>query len=616
MTASDQPDGSRDDGASSAREPRPTQGRSAQGRPTPARPMVRLGTRSSDLALWQAHHVADRLSVEADVDLVRITTRGDRIQDVPLTGVDGRAFFTAEIEQALLDRRVDLAVHSHKDLATENPPELTLAAVTTRHAPLELLLALPGGHDPAAAFLPLRHGARVGTDAPRRAGQLGALRPDIRVTSLRGNVPTRVQKLRDGGYEAIVLAAAGLERLGLDLSDLIVVRLPPALMVPAPAQGALAIQARGADDETCALLRRHLHDADSAAVIGAERSALALAGGGCQLPLGVNVAPSAGDAADGNGDYRALAFLGADHPHAGAPPRWAEGHGVTPAAAVDHAWERLAPGTATGCGPFGGEQVTLVGSSDGADSLLAQRLSILGAVVNVAQVLRFEPVAAPALGERLAQLVPGDVVAVTSRQAARPLLGLTLPPGVCVAAVGPSTAAALVEAGLRADHVGSGGARELAASIPLGPGARVLFPCAADARPELADGLAERGAALESVIVYRSVPVASPTQVHDVFGALGVGADSPATGASPEPAADRASVAAAHFVYMSPSAVEAAVRCGLDRAAERRVRLALGRSTAQALQAAGLEHESPDGSGVEALIACLARRHPLSEDLV
>lgn len=201
---------------------------------------LRIGTRGSRLALWQAEHVAAALRAEAEVEIVVLETRGDRIQGVPLSRVEGQAFFTAEIERALLEERVDLAVHSHKDLATESPPGLVIAAIPRRGPTAERLLILPEAGDPDALFLPLKRGARVGTSAPRRRAQLLALRPDLEVVDLRGNVPTRVDKLRARAFDATVLAAAGLERLGLDLSGLVDVPLSPTLFVPAPAQGALA----------------------------------------------------------------------------------------------------------------------------------------------------------------------------------------------------------------------------------------------------------------------------------------------------------------------------------------------------------------------------------------
>ena len=175
---------------------------------------IRIGTRGSKLALWQAHYVRDRLQAAgAEVEIEVLVTRGDRIDDVPLQNVAGKGFFTKEIEDALLDGRVDVAVHSHKDLPVESPPGLAIAAVPERADPAERMLIAPAAHDPDAALLPLLQGVRIGTSSPRRQAQIAALRPDLEILQLRGNVPTRVKRLREGRYDAIVLAAAGLDRL-------------------------------------------------------------------------------------------------------------------------------------------------------------------------------------------------------------------------------------------------------------------------------------------------------------------------------------------------------------------------------------------------------------------
>jgi hydroxymethylbilane synthase len=499
----------------------------ADAEPTPVAPRrtIRLGTRGSDLALWQARHVAERLAPEADVELVVLRTRGDRIDDVPLTSVEGKAFFTAEIEQALLERRVDLAVHSHKDLPTESPPGLVVAAVPARGPHAERLLVRPAAYVERAPLLPLAHGARVGTSSPRRVAQLETLRPDLVIVPLRGNVPTRVRRLREGGYDAILLAAAGLDRLGLAVGDLRVVTLPAALVVPAPAQGALALQVRADDEGLAALLRRRLHDPATADAIAAERLLLTRAGGGCNLPLGALVqqrAPS------GPAGFHAAAFLGAGHPQAGHAARWVSATGASAIAAVEAVHAVLsapavvagADGTAgasgasgTGAGPLGGRRVLLVGGGDtDGGSRLADRLAQLGATIGHAVVLARVDCEAPGLASRVGALRAGDALAVTSRHAAARLAGLALPPDVLLAAVGPSTARALLDAGLRAELVGAGGARELGETLGsrLQRGARVLFPCAEGARPDLGLALAPRGVTVEPLVVYRTVTASAP----------------------------------------------------------------------------------------------------------
>ena len=246
-----------------------------------------LGTRGSELALWQAHRIAgrvrDELGIECRIEVIK--TRGDRIQDVAFHKMEGKGFFTKELQDALLDGRVDLVVHSLKDLPTDEPAGLSLAAVPERGSAGDLLLARPGALAPSHADpLGLPEAAVVGTSSLRRAAQLLALRPDLEVRALRGNVPTRVCKLRNGLYDAIVLAAAGVDRLGLDLDGIDRLDLPPEVMLPAPGQGALAIETRASDPRAEPVAR--LHDPSAARCVHAERLLLALLGGGCHLPLG------------------------------------------------------------------------------------------------------------------------------------------------------------------------------------------------------------------------------------------------------------------------------------------------------------------------------------------
>lgn len=539
---------------------------------------LRIGTRGSDLALWQAHHIAERLGAEVETEIVVLKTRGDRIDDIPLTELPGKAFFTAEIERALLDGDVDLAVHSHKDLPTESPPGLTIAAVPARGPAEERLLIASAAHDPQGALLPLVHGARVGTSSPRRAEQLLALRPDLRIEALRGNVPTRVAKLRAGQHDAILLAAAGLHRLQLDTSGLHAITLPPNLLVPAPAQGALAVQVREGDAATLGLCRSLLHDEDTAQLIDAERVLLSRAGGGCNLPLGAYMEAMQVDAS-GSSRTTALVFLGGDHPEPGHPARWVRAEGATPAAAADAAMDALIRRGPTRAGPLAGLRVTLVGSADDRmGSQLGARLTQLGAHAQHDAVLRVEDLDAPELAERLAALRAGDVLAVTSRHAARRLAGLTPPRGVTVAAVGMGTAGALREAGLDADVVGRSGARALATSLDIASGARVLFPCAESARPELTDTLAARGVSVERVVLYRTL--------------------SEARGEAPSAADAR--------VYMSPSAVSSSLELGRERDAGNVLRLALGEATSAALAEHGLQAADVRAPGAEGVVAALA----------
>ncbi|HEY1556407.1 MAG TPA: hydroxymethylbilane synthase [Kofleriaceae bacterium] len=240
-----------------------------------------IATRGSQLALWQAHHVKARLEAVQPgiaVELAIIKTSGDTILDVPLAKVGGKGLFVKEIEQALVERTADLAVHSMKDVPAELAPGLVLAANSAREVPWDALCA----REPVTVDT-LPHGARIGTSSMRRQCQLLARRPDLRVAMLRGNVPTRVKKLDAGDFDAIVLAAAGLVRLGM--AERITQQLPIEISIPAVAQGVLAIEIRDGDDRVRSLVRAAIHDEATAVHVTAERAFLARMGGSCQTPL-------------------------------------------------------------------------------------------------------------------------------------------------------------------------------------------------------------------------------------------------------------------------------------------------------------------------------------------
>lgn len=247
--------------------------------------MITIGSRGSDLALWQANHVKARLeSIGQLVEIKIIKTQGDRIQHLSFDKMEGKGFFTKELEEELLAGTIDLAVHSHKDLPTEHPAGLIIAAVSEREDPADVLLIIKGKEDTNATFH-LPKGAVVGTSSARRKSQLLHHCPHIELKDLRGNVPTRIQKLREGQYDAIMMACAGAERLELDLSEFHIVRMDPKVFVPAPAQGVLALQIREGNDALYRTLSI-LHDADVAERLAVERRILNLFQGGCQLPLG------------------------------------------------------------------------------------------------------------------------------------------------------------------------------------------------------------------------------------------------------------------------------------------------------------------------------------------
>ncbi len=238
--------------------------------------MLIIGSRGSQLALWQANWVKARLEAVGESARIEIIkTSGDRITDAPLAQVGGKGLFTKEIEDALLAGRIDLAVHSLKDLPTMLPAGLVIAAVPEREDASDALVG--------CKLAELRRGSRVGTSSLRRVAQLRAARPDLEVESVRGNLDTRLRKLSEGQFDAIVLAAAGLQRLGWE--DRIAERIPTDVMCPAVGQGALAIETRqdgGAAERVCAKLNHAL----TRIAVDAERTVLAALGGGCQMPVG------------------------------------------------------------------------------------------------------------------------------------------------------------------------------------------------------------------------------------------------------------------------------------------------------------------------------------------
>ncbi|GAB4132044.1 MAG: hypothetical protein Fur0041_03010 [Bacteroidia bacterium] len=244
-----------------------------------------IATRGSELALWQAHFVQSELKkINIESELLILKTQGDRIQHLSLDKLEGKGFFTKEIEEALLNKSADLAVHSHKDLPTESPEGLVVAAVSYREDPRELILIRKESYDRKKKF-GYKKGATVGTSSARRKAQLLAFRPDTQLADLRGNVPTRIQKLRDGQYDAIMLASAGVERLNIDLSEFEVIQPDATEFVPAPAQGVLALQTRENDHELIAALQQ-LHHEEVQECIAVERKILNLFEGGCHMPLG------------------------------------------------------------------------------------------------------------------------------------------------------------------------------------------------------------------------------------------------------------------------------------------------------------------------------------------
>jgi hydroxymethylbilane synthase len=243
---------------------------------------VRLGTRGSKLSLWQARWVAMRLAAALPgrrIEIVPMVTRGD-VEGGPLTELTEAGAFTSELERALTQGRIDVAVHSAKDLPLSAPGAIEVAAVPLRSDPADALVSRDG-----ARLAALPEGARVGTSSPRRASLVRAVRPDVAVLPIRGNVDTRVRRLDDGEYDALLLAVAGLERLGL--AARIGERLDPRAFPPAPGQGALAVQVIDADAMLAAAVSS-IDDVRAHAAVAAERACLRVLGGGCSKPVGAH----------------------------------------------------------------------------------------------------------------------------------------------------------------------------------------------------------------------------------------------------------------------------------------------------------------------------------------
>lgn len=249
--------------------------------------MMRIGSRGSQLALWQANHIADRLrSLGHEVSIEIIRTTGDAMQHVAFAKVGSKGMFTKEIEEALRENRIDLAVHSLKDLPTELEPAFAIAAIPERVDPRDAFLS--ARHESFAALPP---GARVGTSSLRRRAQLRAHRDDLQFEEFRGNVDTRIRKMVEGQVDAIILASAGLERLGL--TEYRRECFAPQILCPAAGQGALAIETRADDARTMDAMLA-LDHAPTRYAVTAERVSLAALGGGCQVPIGVHCTPEPG----------------------------------------------------------------------------------------------------------------------------------------------------------------------------------------------------------------------------------------------------------------------------------------------------------------------------------
>lgn len=245
-----------------------------------------IGSRGSKLALWQANFIKDRLENLASIPVIIkiIKTKGDKIQDLSFEKMEGKGFFTKELEEALLSKDIDLAVHSLKDLMTTMPPGLALTAVGFREDNREAVLIRKASFDTDRP-LKVRENGIIGSSSVRRQCQIAGISPDLQLKDLRGNVPTRINKLREGEYDAIIIAYAGLKRLEMDVSDLEIMICDESFFIPAPGQGILGIQTREGDASVNDIVSR-LDDPTARMQTRLERGLLARFEGGCQLPMG------------------------------------------------------------------------------------------------------------------------------------------------------------------------------------------------------------------------------------------------------------------------------------------------------------------------------------------
>ena len=487
-----------------------------------------IGSRGSDLALWQSNYIADCLrevSPDTDVTIEIIRTTGDKITDVPLAKIGGKGIFTKELEVALLEKRVDLAVHSLKDLPTELPAGLTVAAIPVREVPLD---AFVSKNNISLDDLPT--GARIATSSLRRKVQLLAHRDDLEIVDIRGNVPTRLRKLKDEDLDATILAAAGLRRLGL--ADAITHEISPEVMLPAVGQGALGLETRTDHDALHALLAK-LHHADTAAEVAAERALLAALGGGCQVPLG-----ALGRIEDGILTLRACvcSLDGAEIIRAdlAGSPLDAEAIGKLAAESLlrEGAQSMIRHAVAITEGrpqPLAGKSVVVTRPTTSTNGLPAQ-LQALGAdiiefpTIEIVCATPKEPISPAEAVDWLVFTSANAVVHFTSalKEAGRAISEF-LPASIC--AVGPATAESLRVVGLpvtltpdefMADAIG-----DALAAIGENPaGKHFLLPRGNLARPNLPQSLRDAQAQVTECIVYETkMPPTDPAAAESMVAA-------------------------------------------------------------------------------------------------
>lgn len=487
---------------------------------------VVIGSRGSELALTQANYIAERLRAVApgiEVEVRIISTKGDRITDVPLSQVGGKGLFTKELEVALLEKEIDLAVHSLKDLPTELPGGLTLGAIPARENPADALIGAAG-----LGLMALPHGAKVGTSSTRRQVQLKAARPDLQLVDLRGNVPTRLAKLKTDGLDAIILAAAGLNRLGL--SEHITELLAPELMLSAVGQGALGIEIREDDGALKEILAR-IHDTETAAAAVAERALLSAMGGGCQVPLGALAVVEGGllhlracaCSPDGTQVVRAERSGPMGDPEAlGRAVAQTLIEGGASAFLRQVALEALRPKQ-----PLAARTI-VVTRAESQSSVLSDELAALGAKVIDFPAIAIRAIAPP---EPIPSENTVDWLIFTSANGVNHFVAaleregrsLSAYRAAAFCAIGPATAAALrahqMPVTLTPEKYIAESILDALVRLEDGvAGKRFLMPRGNLARPDLPDALRDAGAGVVECVVYEtSMPVVAPETVEGML---------------------------------------------------------------------------------------------------
>jgi hydroxymethylbilane synthase len=530
---------------------------------------IRIGSRGSDLALWQAHHIQSLLKrrTGTDSEVVVIRTKGDHLEHLSFNQIEGKGFFTREIEEALLVETIDLAVHSLKDLPTETAPGLEVAAFSEREDPRDVLLIHPDHYDPTLKP-PLKSGARIGTSSNRRKKQMENLRPDAQVVELRGNVPTRVQRLREHSLDAVIMAYAGLKRLNLDLSFFHKVLFEPEEFIPNPAQGILGLQVRSKDEVTKAIVRK-LNDSLSESVVRAERGLLARMQGGCQLALGAY-------ARRNGAGYRLNAFWDELN---GRPSHRFEADGPDPDDLARRAYYAFMKSSRK----LKEKTVVLTRPEPQAGDWMRE-IESFGARVISYPTIRIVPTIErealrTALGQNYDWFLFTSANAVDVFFAAIRDLGMVLPHGVRVAAIGLATGDAVRREGHRVDFMpGKATGADLAAEwadLSKRPNT-VLLPCGSRADTTIEDRLRSGGHTVYRVNLYDTLP----TEVESLPSLEGVPVD--------------------YLVFASPSAFEnfQSIRSVPPGA---RI-ISIGPKTSRRIRGAGVEFVEAEEQTIESII--------------